>query len=62
MLLQEECGGGPHDRRHKRGGFCGDKSMEEQSFLETGRYITEDRAHRLLLVNQTSAEEQIEQI
>eukprot|EP00972_Heterocapsa_arctica_P002093 299072-Heterocapsa_arctica.AAC.1 len=37
MLLQEECGSGPHDRRHQRGGYHGDRSMEEQPFLEKGR-------------------------
>eukprot|EP00972_Heterocapsa_arctica_P098655 14559355-Heterocapsa_arctica.AAC.1 len=55
-------GGGFHDRRHKRGDHRGDRRLEVQPFLDTGRYRTEDRVHRPLPGNQTSTEKQIEQI
>eukprot|EP00972_Heterocapsa_arctica_P107553 15845057-Heterocapsa_arctica.AAC.1 len=37
----------------------GDRILEEQPFLEPGRYRTADRAYRLFPGNQTSAEKQI---
>eukprot|EP00972_Heterocapsa_arctica_P030791 4531229-Heterocapsa_arctica.AAC.1 len=34
-VTSKECGGGSHDRRHKRGDHRGDRSMEEQSMFWT---------------------------
>eukprot|EP00972_Heterocapsa_arctica_P020606 3037289-Heterocapsa_arctica.AAC.1 len=62
MLLQDECGGGPHDKRHERGDHSGNRNLEAQSILEAGKYRAEDRAHRPFPGNQTDAEEDAEQI
>eukprot|EP00972_Heterocapsa_arctica_P110708 16300691-Heterocapsa_arctica.AAC.1 len=62
MLLQDECGGGPHDKRHQRGDHSGSRKLETQSILEAGKYGAEDIAHRLFPGSQTDAEKDAEQI
>eukprot|EP00972_Heterocapsa_arctica_P066711 9844503-Heterocapsa_arctica.AAC.2 len=45
MLCQDACGGGPHDERHQTRNGSGDRRLESESALETGKNIGEDRAH-----------------
>eukprot|EP00972_Heterocapsa_arctica_P041968 6190080-Heterocapsa_arctica.AAC.1 len=62
MLFQNECGGGPHDERHQRRNRIGKWVLEPESFLETGTYTGEDRAHRNFPRDQAESEKDAEQI